>query len=220
MSTQQIINLLLVGFGETLLITIVSSLLAYIFGLPLGVLLHVTSAQGLKPLPLANRILGAVVNFVRSIPFLILMIWIVPFTRLVVNTSIGIKGVIVPLIISATPFVARMVESSLQEVQGGVIEAARSMGATNWQIITKVLLPESKHSLLLGSAIAVTTILGYSAYAGFCGGGGLGAIAFNYGYKRYDDQLMFLTVILIAVILQVIQECGLRLAHKFDHRKK
>lgn len=206
------------GFLETLYMTLVSTIFAYIIGLPLGLLLVVTDKDGIKPIPWLNAILGTVINFIRSIPFLILMVALMPFTKAVVGTVIGAKAAIVGLLVAAAPFVARMVESSLKEVEKGVIEAAQSMGASPFQIMTKVLLPEAKPSLLVGGAIAITTILGYSAMAGFVGGGGLGAIAINYGYYRGQDDIMYLMVILLVVIVQVFQELGMKISKKTDRR--
>ena len=163
-------------------------------------------------------IAGFVINVVRSIPFLILLVAILPFTRLVVGTTIGSTATIVPLVVAAVPFVARMVESSLKEVDPGVIEAAKAMGSSPWQIIYKVILPEAKPSLLVGGTITLATILGYSAMAGFVGGGGLGAIAVNYGYYRYQTDVMFVTVALLVIVVQVFQEAGIRLVNHIDKR--
>ena len=206
------------GFVETLYMTLASTFFAYIIGLPLGLLLVVTDKDGIKPIPWLNTVLGTIINIVRSIPFLILLVALMPFTKAVVGTVIGAKATIVGLLVAAAPFVARMVESSLKEVEKGVIEAAQSMGASPFQIMTKVLLPEAKPSLLVGGAIAITTILGYSAMAGFVGGGGLGAIAINYGYYRGQDDIMYLMVILLVVIVQVFQELGMRISKKTDRR--
>ena len=210
----------LVGTGliETLYMTLASTFFAYVIGLPLGVLLVVTDRNGIKPIPWLNAILGTIINIVRSIPFLILLVALMPFTKAVVGTVIGAKATIIGLLVAAAPFIARMVESSLKEVEKGVIEAAQSMGASPFQIMTKVLLPEAKPSLLVGSAIAVTTVLGYSAMAGFVGGGGLGAIAINYGYYRGQEDIMYLMVILLVVIVQVFQELGMKISKKTDRR--
>ncbi len=219
MAWDQIGQLLVGGTVETLYTVAIATVLGYLLGLPLGVLLTITDRGGLLPRPVLNRVLGFVVNFLRSVPFLILMIWLTPFIRLVVGTSIGPKAAIVALVIAAAPFIARLVEATLKEVDPGVVEAARSMGAGNWQIITKVLLPEARTSLLINAAIATTTIIAYSAMAGFIGAGGLGTIATNYGYRRYNNTIMNLTVIVLVVLVQVIQELGLRLAKKWDKRK-
>ena len=213
-------KLLLEGTLQTLYMTLVSTAAAYLIGLPLGVLLNISDKDGIRPMPVLNKILGFIVNFLRSVPFLILLVFLIPFTRMIVGTTIGSTATIVPLIVAAAPFVARMVESSLKEVDSGVIEAAQSMGAKPIQIITKVLLPEAKPSLLVGAAIAVTTILGYSAMAGFVGGGGLGTIAINYGYYRYQNNMMIVTVLLLVIIVQVFQEIGMLISKKSDKRIK
>ena len=220
MFTPEMLSLFWTGICESLYMTLVSTILAYLFGLPLGVILCVTDKEGIRPMPWLNRILGILINVFRSIPFLILLVAVIPLTRAIVGTIIGSTATIVPLVIAATPFVARMVESSLKEVDGGLIEAAQSMGASPVQIILKVLIPEAKPSLLVGSAIAVTTILGYSAMAGFVGGGGLGAIAINYGYYRYNNKVMLITVLLLVVIVQILQELGMRVATRTDKRIK
>ncbi|MBQ3030631.1 MAG: ABC transporter permease [Agathobacter sp.] len=220
MELNQLIDIMSGGIVESLYMTIVSTVLAYLFGIPLGVVLFVTDKGGIAENRAINSVLGIVVNLLRSVPFIILLVAILPFTRFVVGTTIGATATIVPLVVAATPFVARMVESSLKEVDGGVIEAALSMGSNNWQIITKVLLPEAKPSLIVGSTIAITTILGYSAMAGFVGGGGLGAIGINYGYYRYQEDIMLITVILLVIIVQVFQETGMRIATKTDKRRR
>lgn len=207
------------GFLETLYMTLVSSILAYVLGLPLGIILVVTDKDGIKPCLGLNRVLGVIINLLRSMPFLILAITLIPVTRFITGTTLGPTATIVPLVIGSAPFIARMVESSLKEVDKGVIEAAQSMGATPFEIICKVLLPESRPSLLLGAAISVTTILGYSALTGFVGGGGLGDIAIRYGYYRYQTDIMLVTVAILVIIVQVLQEIGLRLAKLCDKRK-
>ncbi|MGN0326846.1 MAG: methionine ABC transporter permease [Lachnospiraceae bacterium] len=208
------------GVLETLYMTIVSTAVAYLFGLPLGVLVCITDKDGICPNRFVNTIFGVLINIVRSIPFLILLVAILPFTRLVVGTTIGSTATIVPLVVAATPYVARMVESSLKEVDAGVIEAANAMGSTPFQIVWKVLLVEARPSLLVGSVISLATILSYSAMAGFVGGGGLGAIAINYGYYRYNDKVMLITVCLLVVIVQLFQEVGVRVVHRTDRRLK
>ena len=218
MDISTLIPLLWQGTLETLAMTIFSAIFAYVLGLPLALLLYTTAEGGLTPKPTLNRVLNIVTNILRSIPFLILLIWIMPFTRFVVGTSIGTPAAIVPLVISAAPFVARMIESSLLEVDGGLIEAAYSMGADTKNILLKVVLPEALPSLLVGAAITVTTILGYSTMAGFVGGGGLGAIANNYGLFRYEYLTMFVTVVLIIILVQIIQAAGTKLARKIDKR--
>lgn len=206
------------GFIETIYMTVISTALAYIIGLPLGLVLVVTDKDGIHPIPWLNSLLGMIINFFRSIPFLILLIALMPFTKMVVGTVIGSKAAIVGLWIAAAPFIARMVESSLKEVEIGVVEAAQSMGASPFQIMTKVLLPEAKPSLLVGAAISITTILGYSAMAGIVGAGGLGAIAINYGYYRKQSDIMYVMVILMAIIVLVFQELGVRISKHTDRR--
>ena len=206
------------GFIETIYMTVISTALAYIIGLPLGLVLVVTDKDGIHPIPWLNSLLGMIINFFRSIPFLILLIALMPFTKMVVGTVIGSKAAIVGLWIAAAPFIARMVESSLKEVEIGVVEAAHSMGASPFQIMTKVLLPEAKPSLLVGAAISITTILGYSAMAGIVGAGGLGAIAINYGYYRKQSDIMYVMVILMAIIVLVFQELGMRISKHTDRR--
>ena len=212
------VSMILTGLYETLLMTAASSFFSYVIGIPLGVLLVVSDTNGIKPMPVLNGVLGSIINLIRSVPFMILLIMVIPLTRLMVGTSIGPVAVIPPLVIAAAPYIARMVESSLKEVDAGVSEAAKSMGASNMQIIFKVLLPESKPSLLVGAAISVTTILGYSAMAGFTGGGGLGTIAINYGYYRYQTDIMFITVAILVILVQIIQEIFMRSSKHSDKR--
>ena len=212
------VSMILTGLYETLLMTVASSFFSYVIGIPLGVILVVSDTNGIKPMPVLNGILGSVINLIRSVPFMILLIMVIPLTRLMVGTSIGPVAVIPPLVIAAAPYIARMVESSLKEVDAGVIEAAKSMGASNMQIIFKVLLPESRPSLLVGAAISVTTILGYSAMAGFTGCGGLGTIAINYGYYRYQTDIMFITVAILVILVQIIQEIFMRSSKHSDKR--
>ena len=213
-------ELLLNGIFETMYMTIVSTDISYIIGIPLGVIVYITDTNGICKNRVVNFITGTIINIVRSIPFLILLVAIMPFTRLVVGTSIGSTATIVPLIVAAVPFIARMVESSLKEIDGGIIEAAKAMGSSTLQIVTKVLIPEAKPSLMVGGTIAFATILGYSAMAGFVGGGGLGAIATNYGYYRYHTDVMLITVALLVLIVQIFQEVGLKLVNKVDKRIK
>lgn len=220
MFTAKIINMLVKGFCDTLYMTLVSTIFAYLIGLPLGIILVVTDKDGIKPVPWLNNILGIIINILRSVPFLILLITIIPFTRLVVGTSIGANATIVPLVVAAAPFIARVVESSLKEVDKGVIEAAQSMGTSTFQLIYKVLLPEATPSLIVGGALAVTTILSYSALAGFTGGGGLGDIAIRYGYNRYQTDIMLVTVVLLVIIVQLLQTIGMKLAKISDKRKR
>ena len=220
MSIEQIIELMGTSLGETLYMVVLSTLMAYVLGLPIGVVLNITGRDGICPNRAVNSILGVIVNIFRSIPFLILLIWMLPVTEAIVGTMVGPTSVVVPLVVSAAPFVGRMVESSLSEIDKGVIEAAQSMGSSSWQIIYKVMIPESKPSLLLGAAISITTILGYSAMAGIVGGGGLGAVASNYGLYRYNDQIMLITIVIIVVIVQIFQEIGMMAAKKLDKRLK
>lgn len=216
--SPQIIELIKTGILETLFMVFASSAISYLIGIPLGIILVVTDKDGIRPMPVLQKVLGIVINLLRSIPFIILLIMVLPLTRVIVGTTLGAMAVVPPLVIAAAPYIARMVESSFKEVDAGVIEAAKSMGASTWQIIWKVLLPEAKPSLLVGAAISITTILGYSAMAGFTGGGGLGTIAINYGYYRYQTDMMFLTVALLVIIVQIIQEVGMKLARSSDKR--
>lgn len=210
--------LTLEGLLESLYMTVISTVVAYVIGIPLGMLLVVTDKDGISPHRTANLILGTIVNCLRSVPFLILMLALVPFTRFVVGTSIGWKAATVSLIVASFPFVARVVESSLKEVDHGVIEAAQSMGASKLQIITKVLLPEAKPSLIVGAALSITAILGYSAMAGIVGGGGLGAIAINYGYYRKEVDIMWVMIVILVLLVQLFQGVGNLAARKCDKR--
>ncbi len=209
--------LLKTAVWETFYMVALSSFLAYVIGMPLGVIL-VTDNDGIYPIPWLQKLLGLVINLLRSVPFLILLFIVLPLSKIVIGTRIGSPAIVIPLTIAAAPYIARVVESSFREVDAGVVEAAQSMGASVWQIIWKVLLPESRPSLLLGAALAVTTILSYSAMAGFTGGGGLGAVAINYGYYRYEPGLMWIAVILLVVMVQIIQELGTWLSKKGDKR--
>lgn len=220
MFEPEVINMIVKGIGETLLMTVLSTILGYVFGLPLGVVLAVTDKGGLKPNPFVYKILDTISNIVRSIPFLILLILLIPFTRFVVGKSYGTMATVVPLVVAAIPFIGRMVESSIKEVDGGVIEAAKSMGAGNFQIITRVLLVEARTSILVGATIAIGTILGYSAMAGTVGGGGLGDIAIRYGYYRYQTDIMLVTVILLIIMVQLFQTIGMFISSKLDRRKR
>ena len=212
------INMLVKGIWETIYMVFLSSALSYVIGIPLGIALVVTDKEGISPVPLFNKVLGLIINLLRSVPFIILLIMVLPITKFIVGKTIGSNATVVPLIIAAAPYIGRMVESSLKEVDAGVIEAAKSMGASTWQIIVKVLLPEAKPSLLVGAAISVTTILGYSAMAGFTGGGGLGDIAIRYGYHRYQTDMMMVTVVLLVIIVQLIQEVAMGMSRKSDKR--
>lgn len=212
------IDMLKVGIWETLYMTFASSFFAYIIGIPLGIILIVTDKEGIRPMPVLQKILGLAINLLRSVPFIILLIMVLPITKIIAGTTLGSKAVVVPLVIAAAPYVARVVESSFKEVDPGVIEAAKSMGASTFQIIWKVLLPEAKPSLLVGAALSITTILGYSAMSGFVGGGGLGNIAINYGYYRYQTEMMLITVAILVIIVQIIQESGMKLSRISDKR--
>lgn len=206
------------GIYETLYMTVLSTGIAYMIGLPLGVLLLITRKGNIRPCPWLNTCLGTAINILRSVPFLILMIFVIPLTRLVMGRSYGSFATILPLTIAAFPFVSRMVESALSEVDGGVVEAARSMGSTTMQVIVKVLLPEAVPSLLSGAAITTTNILGYSAMAGAIGGGGLGALAINYGYYRYNTEVMFVCIVILVMMVQGIQYIGTKGSILCDHR--
>ena len=208
------------GLLETFYMVVVSTLLAYLIGLPLGVALIVTDKNGLHPMRGVSAVLGWIVNIGRSIPFVILMLVITPLTRLIVGRAYGTTATIVPLVVAAAPFVARMVEQSLGEIDRGVVEAARTMGATTFEIVWKVLLPESVPSLIRGAAVTVITLVGYSAMAGALGGGGLGDIAVRYGMHRYEYDVMLLTLVLIIVIVQVIQVVFDLVAKRVDKRAK
>ena len=206
------------GVRDTLYMTLTSTLFAYILGFPIAIALILFKKDGLRPMPVVYRIMDFIVNILRSVPFLILLILVIPITKLIVGKSYGSTATIVPLVIAAAPFVARLIESSLSEVDSGVIEAAQSMGASIKTIVFKVLIPEAKTSLLTGCTIALATILGYSAMAGIVGGGGLGDIAIRYGYYRYQVDIMFITVIMLVILVQILQEIGMRIAKKTDKR--
>lgn len=206
------------GIWETIYMTLLSTLFSYLIGLPLGLVLSVTDKSGIHPVNWLNRVVGIIVNAFRSVPFIILMIAMLPVAKIVVGESLGNKAMIVTLVIAAAPYVARMVESSIKEVNSGVIEAAKAMGTSSFKIVMKVLIPEAKPSLIIGSVISTVTILGYSAMAGTIGGGGLGMIAITYGYQKYQDNITWLCVLLTVVIVQVIQEAGTIIAHKTDKR--
>ena len=219
MFDQTIVNMIIKGIGETLYMTLLSTLFGYIIGLPMGIELAASDRDGIRPNALEYKILDVVSNILRSVPFLILLILIIPFPKMLVGKSYGSTATIVPLTVSAAPFIARMVESSLKEVDPGVVEAAKSMGATNMTIITRVLLPEARTSLINGMTIAIGTILGYSAMAGSVGGGGLGAIAIQYGYYRYEFGIMIVTVILLVLLQQIFQTIGMKVSNSLDRRR-
>lgn len=206
---------------ETLYVTLIATIFAFVIGLPLGVLLVVGDKGGILPLPKwLMKVLNVIVNLLRSVPFIILIVVVFPLTRLIVGTTIGSVASIVPLVIAAFPFVARLVESSLREVNPNIIEAAQSMGATPFQIITKVMIPESVPSLISNATIAVTTILGYTAMSGAIGGGGLGNIAIMYGYQRYNYMIILIAVVLLIILVQIFQSVGTALSVKTDKRLK
>lgn len=218
MLNENMFNLMGIGLLETLYMTVISTVMAYVLGLPIGMILVVTDKDGVMPNASLNSIVGGIVNVLRSVPFIILLVAVIPLTRAIVGTSIGSTATIVPLVIAAAPFVARLVESSAKEVDRGVIEASLSMGASTLEIVCKVILPEAKPSLIVGAAIATTTILGYSAMSGFVGGGGLGTIAINYGYYRSQTDIMLVMVVILVLIVQVFQEIGNMISKKCDKR--
>lgn len=209
-----------IGCWETIYASLIATFFSLLFGMAFGVILALTDKQGLKPNAVINKILGIVVNVLRSVPFLILFVAVMPLTRFLVGTTIGAIATVVPLTLAATPFVARLTENTVKELDGGVLEASLACGTPIRAIVFKVILPESLPSLLSNAAIALVTIIGYSAMSGFCGGGGLGAIAINYGYYRGNETVMFVTVLIIIVIVQIFQEVGLLLARRRDRRKK
>ena len=219
MWSSEVINMIIAGIGETLYMTLASTLLGYVIGLPMGILLTISDRDGLKPNPVLYKILDVIANIVRSIPFLILLILLIPFTRAVVGKSYGPTAAIVSLTVAAAPFIARMVESSLKEGDPGVIEAARSMGAGTLTIIFRVILVEARTSLMINATIAIGTILGYTAMAGTLGAGGLGDIAVRYGYHRWQTDIMIVTVVLLVVLFQLFQTVGMAIANRLDKRK-
>lgn len=213
-------GVLQLGVWETIYMTFLSTLLAYIIGLPLGVILTVTGKEGIKPCPIINKSLGFVVNIFRSIPFIVLLVAFLPIAKFVVGKSYGNAAMVVMLVVAAAPYVARMVESSIKEVDAGVIEAAEAMGTSTFKIIYKVLIPEAKPALIVGAVISTVTILSYSAMASTIAGGGLGAIAIVWGHQRSNPEITWICVILIVLIVQAIQEIGMRIATKIDKRIK
>ena len=218
MLSNEVVTMLLEGTRDTLYMTFVSAIFSYLFAFPIGIALVITKKDGLRPMAALYRLLDIIVNIGRSVPFLILLIAVIPLTVLIAGKSYGSTATIVPLVIASTPFIARLIESSLQEVDPGVIEAAQSMGASLSTIVMKLLIAEAKTSLIVGSTIALGTILSYSAMAGVVGGGGLGDIAIRYGYNRYQYDIMLITVILLVVLMQVMQFIGMRIAAKTDKR--
>ena len=211
-------NVLQLGVWETIYMTLLATLFAYLIGLPLGLLLRVTDTDGIHPIKWLNSVLGVIVNFLRSMPFIILMVAMLPVAKFIVGTSLGNRAVIVTLVIAAAPYVARMVESSVKEVDAGVIEAAQAMGCSAWQIITKVLLPECRPSLINGATNAAITILGYGAMAGAIGGGGLGSMSIMRGYGRNQILVLYVAVIILVILVQIIQSIGTALCVKTDKR--
>lgn len=205
---------------ETIYLTVISTLVSYVIGLPLGIVLSVTDEGGIHPIKWLNKTLGIIVNIFRSMPFIVLMVAMLPVAKFVVGTSLGNKAMIVMLVIAATPYIARMVESSIKEVNSGIIEAAQAMGTSNFQIIYKVLIPEAKPSLIVGAVISSVTVLSYTAMASTISGGGLGAVAITKGHQRSNDDIIWFCVIIIVLIVQVIQEVGMRIARKTDKRVK
>ncbi len=220
MFDEKVVEMILIGIKDTLYMTLVSTFFGYVLGLPYGIILNITRKDGLHPNRIIYGIGDFICNIVRSIPFLILLILLIPFTRAIVGQSYGSTATIVPLVICAAPYIARVVESSLNEVDAGVIEAARAIGASNLQIVFKVLLVEAKVSLLTGVTITTGLLLGYSAMSGTVGGGGLGDIAVRYGYYRWQTDIMIVTVLLLIVIFQIIQNIGMRYSAHIDHRKR
>ncbi|MBE5871309.1 MAG: ABC transporter permease [Lachnospiraceae bacterium] len=220
MFDQKVIEMILIGIKDTLYMTLVSTFFGYVLGLPYGIILKVTGKDGLRPNRIIYGIGDFICNIIRSVPFLILLILLIPFTRAIVGQSYGSTATIVPLVICAAPYIARVVEASLNEVDAGVIEAAKSMGANNFQIIFKVLLVEARVSLFSGMIITTGLLLGYSAMSGTVGGGGLGDIAVRYGYYRWQTDIMIVTVVLLIVIFQIIQNLGTWILPHIDHRKR
>ena len=212
-------NLFLQGTVDTLIMTCVATILAYVIGIPLGILLVVTSPNGLRPNRIVSTIVGWIVNIGRSVPFIILLVALIPFTRFIVGTSLGVPGAVVPLVVTAAPFAARMVEQSLEETDSGLVEAAQSFGASTWQIVWKVYLKETLPSLVRGAAITFVTLFGYSAMAGTVGAGGLGDIAIRYGYQRFQTDVMIFAVLLCVVLVIVFQAIGDVTARKIAKRR-
>lgn len=217
--SPEMLDLLLQSFWETCYMVFASTLLSTLIGLPLGIILTVTRKDHILPNPLLNQVLGVIVNATRSTPFIILMVAIIPLTRLIVGTSIGTTAAIVPLTISAAPFIARIIEGNLLEINPGIIEAAQSMGASPMQIITKVLIPEAMHSIVLGVTLAIVSLIGYSAMAGTLGGGGLGDLAIRYGYQRFQPDVMIATVIVLIIMVQAMQSLGDYASKKLNKNK-
>ena len=213
-------NLLLENTWITVWVTTLATLFSYILGIPLGVLLVITPPHGIWPHRSLNAVLGWIVNVGRSIPFIILLVALIPFTRFVMGSAIGPKAVVLPLVIAATPFIGRMVESALMEIDAGVIEVAQSTGSTVGQIVWKVILPESMPSIVFGASISYITLIGYAAMAGAIGGGGLGDVAIRYGYYRYQTDVMIATIIILIILVQIVQLLGNGISRKMDKRIK
>lgn len=216
--SEQIIKLLIQGFGETVQMTVISTLISMLIGIPLGVILVVTSKGHICENAFINKVLGVIVNATRSIPFIILMVAIIPFTRLVAGTSIGTTAACVPLTLAAIPFLARLVETSIKDINYGVIEAAQSMGASPFQIIRKVLLPEALPTIIDNVTVLIVNLISYSAMAGAIGGGGLGDIAIRYGYQRFQGDVMLVTIIILIILVQIIQMIGDGLSKKMNKK--
>lgn len=217
-SIELMIQLLPTAILETLYMVFASTIIAVLIGGPIGVMLIISEKDGISENVVLSQILSAIVNIGRSFPFSILMVAIIPLTRLITGTSLGTTASIVPLSIAAIPFVARVIESSLKEVDKGIIEASQAMGATSWQIIYKVLIPEAIPGIVLGITLTIINLIGFSAMAGLIGGGGLGKIADQYGYKRYNTPIMVATIILLIIIVQIIQWVGNRIAQSLDKK--
>jgi D-methionine transport system permease protein len=216
--SSEMISLFLDSFYETLLMVGISGLIGAVFGVPMGIILYLTDGKGILPNPVFNHTMGLIVNAIRSTPFIILLVAVIPFTRIVVGTSIGTFAAIVPLTIAAAPFVARLVETALREVDRGLVEAAQAMGATTWQIIYKVLIPEAFAGIVAGLTITFVSLVGYSAMAGAVGGGGLGDLGIRYGYQRFLPEVMLAVVLILIVFVQLVQSFGDYLVKRISHR--
>ncbi|WP_374402883.1 methionine ABC transporter permease [Niveibacterium sp.] len=216
--SYELISLLVTSFLETLLMVGVAGSVGALFGVPLGIALHVTEAHGILPRPAFNRLLGLIVNAVRSTPFIILLVAVIPFTRLLTGSSIGTAAAVVPLTIAAIPFIARLVETALREVDTGLVEAAQAMGANRWQIVRKVLLPEALPGIVAALTVTFVSLVGYSAMAGAVGGGGLGDLGIRYGYQRFLPEVMALVVLVLIAFVQIVQTAGDRLVLRISHR--
>jgi len=216
--SSEFINLFFTSFLETLIMVGISGGVGALLGIPLGVILNITDEHGILPHPVFNRVLGLLVNAVRSTPFIILLVAVIPFTRFITGSSIGTGAAVVPLTIAATPFVARLVESALREVDHGLIEAAQAMGATNGQIVWKILLPEAFPGIIAGLTITLVSLVGYSAMAGAIGGGGLGDLGIRYGYQRFLPEVMLAVVLILIAFVQIVQSLGDRLVRQISHR--